>query len=57
MISLFDWRFADDILLFANTFKETNFLLDELVTCLAEVGLHLNVEKTKILTTQSQSPS
>ena len=56
-ISLFDLRFADDILLFAKTFEETKFLLDELVTCLAEVGLHLNVGKTKILTTQSQCPS
>ena len=52
-----DLRFADDILLFAKTFEETKFLLDELVTCLAEVGLHLNVGKTKILTTQSQSLS
>ena len=55
--TLLDFRFADDILLFAKTFEETKFLLDELVTCLAEVGLHLNVGKTKILTTQSQSPS
>ena len=55
---LLDLRFADDILLFAKTFEETKFLLDQkLVTCLAEVGLHLNVGKTKILTTQSQSPS
>ena len=57
MRTLLDLRFADDILLFAKTFAETKFLLDELVTCLAEVGLHLNVGKTKILTTQSQSPS
>ena len=57
MHTLSDLRFADDILLFAKTFEETKFLLDELVTCLAEVGLHLNVGKTKILTTQSQSPS
>ena len=57
MHTLLDLRFADDILLFAKTFEETKFLLDELVTCLAEVGLHLNVGKTKILTTQSQSPS
>ena len=27
------------------------------MTCLAEVGLQLNVRKTKVLTTQSQSPS
>ena len=45
------------IFLFAKTFEETQFLLDELVTCLAEVGLQLNVRKTKVLTTQSQSPS
>ena len=57
MHTLLDLRFADDILLFAKTFEETKFLLDELVTCLAEVGLHLNVGKTKILTTQSQRPS
>ena len=36
---------------------ELIFLLDALVTCLAEVGLQLNVRKTKVLTTQSQSPS
>ena len=53
MHTLLDLRF----LLFAKTFEETKFLLDELVTCLAEVGLHLNVGKTKILTTQSQRPS
>ena len=57
MHTLLDLRFADDILLFAKTFEETKFLLDELVTCLAEVGLHLNVGKTKILTTQSQRPN
>ena len=45
MHTLLDLRFADDILLFAKTFEETKFLLDELVTCLAEVGLHLNVGK------------
>ena len=27
------------------------------MACLAEVGLQLNVRKTKVLTTQSQSPS
>ena len=48
MHTLLDLRFADDILLFAQTFEETTFLLDELVTCLAEVGLHLNVGKTKM---------
>ena len=57
MHTLLDFRFAEDILLFARTFAETKLLLDELVRCLAELGLHLNVGKTKILTTQSQSPS
>ena len=42
--------------MFAKTFEETKFLLDELVTFLAEVGLHSNMGETKILTTQSQSP-
>ena len=42
---------------FAKTFEETKFFFDELVTCLAEVGLHLSVKETKIFTTQSQSPS
>ena len=51
--TLFDLRFAD---IFLITFEETKFLLDELVTCLAEVGLQMNVGKTKILTTQSRSP-
>ena len=76
MRTFLDLRFADDILLFAKTFEETTFLLDELVTCffvffslrsflaaegpltrLAEVRLQLNVQKPKVLTTQSQSPS
>ena len=57
MRTLLDLRFADDFLLFAKTFQETKFLLDEPVTCLAEVGLQLNVRKTKVLTTQSQSPT
>ena len=43
MRTLLDLRFADGILLFAKTFEETKFLLDELVACLAEVGLQLNV--------------
>ena len=56
MRTLLDLRFADYLLLFAKEFRETK-LLDELVTCLAGVGLHLNVGKTKVLTTQSQSPT
>ena len=52
MRTLLALRFADDLLLFAKTFQETKCLLDELVTCLAEVGLQLHVQKTKVLTTQ-----
>ena len=37
MHTLLDLRFADDIF-FAKTFEEPIFLLDELVTCLAERG-------------------
>ena len=46
------WDSPTISLLFAKTFEETKFLLDKLVTCLAEVRLRLNVGKT-----QSQSPS
>ena len=48
-----DLRFAGGLLLFAKRFQETKFLLDEMVTCLAEVGLQLTVRKTKVLTIQS----
>ena len=53
---LLDLRFADDILLFCTTLDKTCLLLDELVASLAQVGLTLNLKKTKILTTQSQPP-
>ena len=56
MRTLLVLTFADDVLLFAKTFQETKFL-DELLTCLAELGLQLNVRKTKVLTTQSQNPT
>ena len=51
---LLDLRFADDILLFCTTLDKTCLLLDELVASLAQVGLTLNLKKTKILTTQAQ---
>ena len=44
MRTLLDLRFADDIFLFVKTFEETKFLLDELMTCLAEVGLQWTTE-------------
>ena len=39
---LFDLRFADDILIFANTKEEVQNLLDSLVRYLATAGLVLN---------------
>ena len=53
---LLDLRFADDILLFCTTLDKTCLLLEELVASLAQVGLTLNLKKTKILTTQAQPP-
>ena len=53
---LLDLRFADDILVFCTTLDKACLLLDELVASLAEVGLTLNVKKTKILTIQAQPP-
>ncbi|MCV6574647.1 MAG: reverse transcriptase family protein, partial [Cohaesibacter sp.] len=53
---LLDLRFADDILLFCTTLDKACLLLDELVASLAQVGLTLNLKKTKILTTQAQPP-
>ena len=54
---LLDLRFADDILIFANTKDEVQRLLDSLVRHLATAGLVLNTSKTVALTTESQPPS
>ena len=51
MKALLDLRFADDLLVFATSRGDTIWLLEELVTSLAQVGLKLNTSKTKILTT------
>ena len=53
---LLDLRFADDILVFATSSQQAAYLLDELVVALADVGLILNQDKTKLLTTQAQPP-
>ena len=53
---LLDLRFADDILVFATSSQQAAYLLDELVVALADVGLILNQDKTKLLTTQVQLP-
>ena len=53
---LLDLRFADDTLVFATSSQQAAYLLDELVVALADVGLILNEDKTKLLTTQAQPP-
>ena len=54
--SLLDLRFADDILIFGTDYHVIGVLLDKLVENLTTVGLQLNTEKTKVLTTQAQPP-
>ena len=54
---LLDLRFADDILVFATSSQQAAYLLDELVVALADVGLILNQDKTKLITTQAQPPT
>ena len=44
-------RFADDILVFATSSQQTAYMLDELVVALADVGLILYENKTKLLIT------
>ena len=53
---LLDLRFADDLLLFANSANDAAQMLDELVRCCSAVGLRLNARKTKVLTTEAQAP-
>ena len=52
MPSLLDLRFADDILLFAQTAVEAMALLDDLVRKLQNIGLQLNAAKTVVLTSE-----
>ena len=54
--ALLDFRFADDIWIFGTSYHVISVLLDKLVENLAAVGLQLNVDKTKILTSQAQPP-
>ena len=56
-VSLLDLRFAGDILVFAKSYEEIGHVSDVLVDALRQVGLVLNAEGTKILTTQSQHPA
>ena len=51
---LLDLRFAGDILVCAASSQRAAYLLDELVVALADVGVILKQDKTKLLTTQAQ---
>ena len=55
--SLLDLRFADDILIFGADYHVIGVLLEKFVENRAAVGLELNVQKTKVLTTQAPPPS
>ena len=55
--NLVDLRFADDILLFANSGPEVAQILDKFVKAVGKVGLRLNVDKTVILTNEAQPPN
>ena len=57
MVRLLDLRFADDVLIFANTTEGAQNLLDSLVRHLAVAGLMLNTSKTVALTSETQPPS
>ena len=57
MAPLLDLRFADDLLLFAVSKEEFNFMLDELIGALQEVGLVFNASNFFVLTTEAQPPN
>ena len=54
--NLLDSRFADDILVFAQSRVEAGSLLDALVKLLDRVGLLLNPRKTMVITNEAQPP-
>ena len=54
--NLLDLRFADDILIFAQSRVEAGNLLDALVKQLDRVGLLLNLEKTIVITNEAPPP-
>ena len=47
---LLEFKFADDILIFARSFHEIMTLLDKLVQALGDGGLKLKTEKTVLIT-------
>ena len=48
-------RYADDLMLYAKTWQELVRMLDRLKAVLANIGLELNAEKTRIITTASET--
>lgn len=54
---LSDLRFADDIVLFANTTEELIMMLEELNEQCQQAGLRLNINKTKIMSNSINSAS
>ena len=56
LLNLMELRFADDILLFANSGPEAAQLLDKLIVAVGRAGLILNAAKSVVLTNQAQPP-
>ncbi|OLP93183.1 Retrovirus-related Pol polyprotein from type-2 retrotransposable element R2DM [Symbiodinium microadriaticum] len=48
-------RYADDLMLYAKTWQELVRMLERLKAVLANIGLELNAEKTRIITTASET--
>ena len=55
-LNFMEFRFADDILIFAQSRVEAGNLFDALVKQLDRVGLLLNREKTIVSTNEAQPP-
>ena len=55
-LNFMEFRFADDILIFAQSRVEAGNLFDALVKQLDRVGLLLNLEKTIVITNEAQPP-
>ena len=48
-------RYADDLMLYAKTWQELVRMLERLKAVLANIGLELNADKTRIITTASET--
>lgn len=48
-------RFADDIILFSETATQLQKMVNELYTVSYEIGLELNITKTKVMTNTSKT--